>query len=336
MKWIRYTLDTTVLAEDYIAPLLLSYDITGMEIEDSVPITEEEAKGMFIDILPPLPEDKGEARLHFYRSEPTGEEGKREEAALLQSLMEDLKLLQERLSKELQMEKPLGELRLSIGETEDEDWINNWKQYFKPFFVGDWLIRPSWEEVPEDMEEKAAKVLTIDPGTAFGTGSHETTKLCLLGLREIVRPGDKVLDIGCGSGILSIAAAMLSADKVLGIDIDENAVRASIENLERNEASSLASSISFRSGNLLAEEEPEQITGKDYDVVVANILADIIIPLIPVVSPLLRNGGHFLASGILESRLPEVLQAAEADGRMEVVKQEKMKDWCSVLMRKNL
>ena len=204
MKWKKFTLETTTEAVDYLGSLFEDLGIEGMEIEDHVPLTEKETKGMFIDILPELPPDDGTARVSFYLDEDADTE------EILNGVREGIK--------ELRAFVEVGAGTITASETEDKDWINNWKQYFKPFTVDHILIKPTWEEIPKEHEDKL--LIQIDPGTAFGTGKHETTQLCIRQLVHYVKPGMKVLDLGTGSGILGITALKLGAKAVKGTDLD--------------------------------------------------------------------------------------------------------------------
>ena len=216
MKWTKFTLSTTTQAVDLISCMFDEIGIEGIEIEDNIPLTAAETKGMFIDILPELPPDEGVAKVSFYLED-------------LSNLEQILEQIEEGLD-ELSDFVVVGERTITMSETEDKDWINNWKQYFKPFTVDDILIKPTWEEIPEEHKEKL--LIQIDPGTAFGTGQHETTQLCIRQLRRYLTPESEILDVGTGSGILGITALKLGAKHVLGTDLDENAITAVGENLE--------------------------------------------------------------------------------------------------------
>ena len=222
MKWKKFTLSTTTEAVDYISSLFDEIGIQGMEIEDNVPLTAAETKGMFIDILPELPPDEGKAKVSFYLED-------------LSDVEEILAKIQDGLD-EISCFADVGERTITVSETEDKDWINNWKQYFKPFTVDDILIKPTWEEIPQEDQDKL--LIQIDPGTAFGTGQHETTQLCIRQLKKYVAPGCQVLDVGTGSGILGITALKLGAGSVFGTDLDENAITAVGENMESNDIDS--------------------------------------------------------------------------------------------------
>ena len=219
MKWKKFTLTTTTEAVDYLGSMFDEIGIQGMEIEDNIPLTEAETKGMFIDILPELPPDEGIAKVSFYLDDDDDVE------RILREVQEGIE--------EYRQFVDMGEGTIEASETEDKDWINNWKQYFKPFTVDNILIKPTWEPIPEEHKDKM--LIQIDPGTAFGTGKHETTQLCIRQLEKFVKPGVKVLDLGTGSGILGITALKLGADYVYGTDLDENAISAVHENLEANQ-----------------------------------------------------------------------------------------------------
>ena len=218
MKWKKFTIDTTTEAVDFISETLNELGVEGIEIEDHVPLTEAETRGMFVDILPELPPDDGTAKVSFYVDEDA------ETDNLLASVREELDSMRAFLD--------VGAGTIAESETEDKDWINNWKEYFHPFTVDDILIKPTWEAVPEEHRDKL--MIEIDPGTAFGTGSHETTQLCIRALKKFVKSGDRVLDVGTGSGILAITALKLGAAEAFGTDLDECAVSAARENAEVN------------------------------------------------------------------------------------------------------
>ena len=246
----------------------------GIEIEDNIPLSEADTKGMFIDILPELPPDDGTAKVSFYLEDPALVEG------ILRQVEEGLE--------DLRPFVDVGEASVVVSETEDKDWINNWKQYFKPFTVDDILIKPTWEEVPKEHEGKL--LIQIDPGTAFGTGMHETTQLCIRQLRRYVNDSSAVLDVGTGSGILGIAALKLGARVVFGTDLDENAIHAVEENLEANAIP--GASFQVVQGNLIDDERVRGQVGEEcYDIAVANILAPVIILLQGEICRHLKHGG---------------------------------------------
>ncbi len=317
MKWKKFTLSTTTEAVDLISELCSEIGIEGIEIEDHIPLTEKETKGMFIDILPDLGPDDGKAKVSFYL----------EEDADVQKILNDL---QDGLQ-ELRRFTDLGSCELEASETEDKDWINNWKQYFKPFTVDDILIKPTWETIPEEHKEKL--LIQIDPGTAFGTGMHETTQLCIRELKKYVAPGVKILDVGTGSGILGITALKMGAGYVMGTDLDENAITAVGENMDSNEID--ASSFEVIQGNIIDDKEVQDRVGyEEYDIVVANILAPVIMMLQKEVAVHLKKGGMFITSGIINLKEKDVLDAFALNDAFEIVEVNHQGEWVNVTARK--
>ncbi len=317
MKWKKYTIATTTEAVDLIGSMLEEHGIEGIEIEDNVPLTEAETKGMFIDILPELGPDEGKAKVSFYVDEGA------EDEALLAGIREGLS--------ELRLFVDVGEGTISSSETEDKDWVNNWKQYFHPFTVDDILIKPTWEEVPKEHADKL--MIEIDPGTAFGTGSHETTQLCIRQLQKYLKAGDRVLDIGTGSGILAIAALKLGASFAFGTDVDENAVRAAGENARGNGFSEDV--FVLEEGDILTEAALQERVGEGtYDVAAANILAPVIILLAGEADRYLKKGGIFITSGIIDTKEEDVKAAFGANPAWELLEVTRQKDWVSVTVRK--
>lgn len=320
MKWLKYTIDTTTEAVDFISEMLNELGVEGIEIEDNVPLTESDTKGMFIDILPELPPDEGKAKVTFYLDE---DKPQAEVEELLTQVEEGLQ--------ETAMFVDIGAGTITSGETEDKDWINNWKEFFKPFTVDDILIKPTWEEIPQEHKDKL--MIEIDPGTAFGTGSHETTQLCIRALQKYVHPGDQVLDIGTGSGILGIAAVKLGAGRAFGTDLDENAVAAAIENVAVNHIS--AEQFPIVTGNILDDEALQKQAGLEtYDIVVANILAPVIIMLTGEADRHLKPGGIFITSGIIDMKEEAVKEAFAAHPVWEVLETTRQGEWVSVVARK--
>ena len=294
MKWKKFTLTTTTEAVDLISSMLNDIGIQGVEIEDNVPLTEQETKGMFIDILPELPPDDGVAKVSFYVDDSEPEE-------------EVLKKVKEGLD-EMASWTDLGARTITESETEDKDWINNWKQYFKPFPVGErFLIKPSWETV-EDAQGR--QILEIDPASSFGTGTHDTTQLCISMLEKTVKGGEKLLDMGTGSGILAIAAGMLGANPDTAVDIDAHCLTCAQENAERNGVT-IGRTLH---GDALRDQKLAQQIGGGYQIICANIVADIIIGMAPMFYEKLVPGGTLITSGILEERADEVGQALERAG----------------------
>ena len=317
MKWKKFTLTTTTEAVDLISSMLDDLGVEGIEIEDNVPLTEKETKGMFIDILPELPPDEGVAKVSFYLDPE-------------EDVEQILKNVEAGLD-EMSAYTDLGARTLTASETEDKDWINNWKQYFKPFTVDHILIKPTWEEIPPEHKDKL--LIQIDPGTAFGTGMHETTQLCIRQLEKRVKKGDQVLDVGTGSGILGIAALKLGAGHVRGTDLDENAITAVGENLASNQISS--EQFEVIQGNIIDDKRIQDWAGYEaYDLVTANILADVIIPLVDVIPAHLKKGGYFITSGIINMKEEAVKAAFAANSAFEVEEITYQGEWVSITARK--
>lgn len=317
MKWKKFTLTTTTQAVDLVSSLFNDIGIEGIEIEDNIPLTESETKGMFIDILPELPPDEGVAKVSFYLDDSYNEE-------------ETLKQVREGL-KELKLFTDLGACTIEASETEDKDWINNWKQYFKPFTVDDILIKPTWEPIPEEHQDKL--LIQIDPGTAFGTGQHETTQLCIRQLKKYITAQTRLLDVGTGSGILGITALKLGAREVFGTDLDENAITAVGENLEANQIS--GEQFQVVQGNIIDDKAVQDEAGYEcYDVAVANILADVIIMLQKEIPVHIKKGGIFITSGIINMKEEAVRQAFAENDAFEVIEVTYQGEWVSVTARK--
>lgn len=317
MKWNKITIDTTVEATDMISYELSELGIDGIEVQDHVPLTEEERKKMYVDLLPDeIAPNDGKAKIICY---PDPE-------ADFPLLVEKIK---EKLT-EISRFMDVGEATLHFGETKDEDWINNWKQYFKPFRLDEnIIIKPTWETVPSKKEDDI--VVEIDPGTAFGTGSHETTRLCISQIKRFMNKDAKVLDLGCGSGILSIIALKLGASKVVGTDIDPNAIIATNENLKVNHIPE--GDMTAYEGNLLEDETLcKKIGDGQYDIVVANILADVIIPLSSIARRFMKKDGYFITSGIINTKEQEVAKAMKENG-FEIVDTISMGEWVSIVGR---
>ena len=302
---------------DLISSMLDDLGVEGIEIEDNVPLTEKETKGMFIDILPELPPDEGIAKVSFYLDPE-------------EDVEQILKNVEAGLD-ELSAYTDLGARTLTASETEDKDWINNWKQYFKPFTVDHILIKPTWEEIPPEHKDKL--LIQIDPGTAFGTGMHETTQLCIRQLEKRVKKGEQVLDVGTGSGILGIAALKLGAGHVRGTDLDENAITAVGENLASNQIS--PEQFEVIQGNIIDDKRIQDWAGYEaYDLVTANILADVIIPLVDVIPAHLKKGGYFITSGIINMKEEAVKAAFAANSAFEVEEITYQGEWVSITARK--
>ena len=317
MKWKKFTLTTTTEAVDYLGSMFDEIGIQGMEIEDNIPLTEAETKGMFIDILPELPPDEGIAKVSFYLDDDDDVE------RILREVQEGIE--------EYRQFVDMGEGTIEASETEDKDWINNWKQYVKPFTVDNILIKPTWEPIPEEHKDKM--LIQIDPGTAFGTGKHETTQLCIRQLEKFVKPGVKVLDLGTGSGILGITALKLGADYVYGTDLDENAISAVHENLEANQIPE--EKFGVIQGNIIDEKDVQDAAGYEcYDIAVANILADIIIMIQEEVPVHIKKGGIFITSGIINMKEQAVKDALAKNDAFEIIETTYQGEWVSITCRK--
>lgn len=328
MKWKKFRIKTSTEAEDIIISTLYDIGLEGAQIEDNVPLTPLEKEQMFVDILPQMEEDDGTAYLSFFvEEEEDGALLLQGESVTQEKILEEVKGQLEGLRAFLD----IGEGSVTVDETEDIDWINNWKQYFKQFYVDDILIIPSWEQVKE--EDKDRMIIHIDPGTAFGTGMHETTQLCIRQLKKYVTPDTVLLDVGTGSGILSIAALKLGAKHAVGTDLDPCAVSAVEENKEANEIP--AGDLEMLLGNIIDDKEiQEQVGYEKYDIVVANILADVLVPLTPVICAQLKKGGIYITSGIIREKEETVKEAVKEAG-LELVEVTRQGDWVSVTARKN-
>ena len=317
MKWNRFTLKTKTDAEDMVICTLAEVGIEGVEIQDKKPLTEEDKAQMFVDIMPEGPADDGIAYLNFYLEEDADKE----------AILKDVRAALD----ELKSYMDIGEATSEESQTEDKDWINNWKQYFHQFYVDDILIVPSWEEVKAEDQDKM--ILHIDPGTAFGTGMHETTQLVIRQLKKYVTPDTEMLDVGTGSGILGIVAIKLGAKHVLGTDLDPCAVPAVAENKEANGIPEEAFDMMI--GNIIDDKEVQDQAGYEkYDIVTANILADVLIPLTPVIVHQMKKGAYYITSGILDVKEEVVVEAVKAAG-LTVVEVTHQGEWVSVTARKD-
>ena len=327
MKWMKFRIKTVVDAEDIIISELYDRGLEGAQIEDKVPLTALEKEQMFVDILPESGEDDGVAYLSFFVEEQDDgtlllEGAPAEKADVLARIDEALA--------EVRSFMEIGEGTVTVSETEDIDWINNWKQYFHQFYIDDLLVIPSWEEVQEKDRDK--KILHIDPGTAFGTGMHETTQLCIRQIKKYLTPETVLLDVGTGSGILAILALMYGAKYALGTDLDPCAVEAVAQNKEVNGIPDEAFDLLI--GNIITEKEIQDRVGYErYDIVTANILADVLVPLTSVITQHLKSGGVYITSGIIEGKEETVQQAVEAAG-LSVLEMTRQGEWVSVTARK--
>ena len=316
MKWNRFTIKTKTEAEDVIISALADVGVEGVEIQDKQPLTETDKEQMFVDIMPEGPADDGIAYLNFYLEEDT------ETAPVLERVRAVLE--------EVRGYMDIGEGTITESQTEDKDWINNWKEYFHQFYVDDILIVPSWEEVKE--EDKDKMILHIDPGTAFGTGMHETTQLVIRQLKKFVTKDTQMLDVGTGSGILGIVALKLGAAHVVGTDLDPCAIPAVADNKEANDIKD--ETFDMLIGNIIDDKEVQDTVGYEkYDIVTANILADVLVPLTPVIVNQMKKGAYYITSGILDVK-EEVVVKAVKDAGLQLGEVTHQGEWVSVTARK--
>jgi ribosomal protein L11 methyltransferase len=318
MKWKKYTIETTTAAEDFMSSMLMDLGIEGIEIEDNIPLTKEDQADMFIDFLPELPPDEGKSHVSFYI-----EDDGKDQSEILKKVKIGLEELRDTVD--------VGSGMILSSETEDLDWINNWKKFFSSFTIENILIKPTWEDVkPEDKDKF---MIEIDPGISFGTGKHETTQLCIRQLIKYIKDGHpKVLDVGCGSGILSIVALKLGASEVVGTDLDADCMISTHENMKVNHLDEKLGT--FYVGNLIDDVDlQKQVGTEEYDIVVANILADVIIPMAPVIPDRLRKGGYFITSGIIDFKEDEVRDAIEKTG-LKVIEINHQGEWVNITAQK--
>ncbi|MCM1049185.1 MAG: 50S ribosomal protein L11 methyltransferase [Clostridiales bacterium] len=327
MKWLKFRIKTLTDAEDIIISDLYDIGLEGAQIEDKVPLTACEKEQMFVDILPTGAVDDGIAYLSFFVEEK--EDGSLNINGDTTDKDSVLKQIEEELE-DLRTFMDIGEGTISVEETEDIDWINNWKQFFHQFYIDDLLVIPSWEEVDE--ADKNKKILHIDPGTAFGTGMHETTQLCIRQLKKFLTPETTLLDVGCGSGILSIVSLMYGAKKAVGTDIDSCAVEAVRQNMEANDIPE--ADFTMMIGNIITEKAIQDKVGYAcYDIVVANILADVLLLLTPVVIQQMKKGGIYITSGIIQEKEEVVVKAVREAG-LKVLEVTRQGEWVSVTAMK--
>ena len=317
MKWNKFRLKTTTESEDIVSSMLMDLGIQGIEIEDKIPLTQSDKEQMFVDILPEIEADDGVAYISFYLEE---DEDKEEVLANVKKELEEMRAYTN-----------VGACTIEESQTEDVDWVNNWKQYFHQFYVDDVLIIPSWEEVKPEDEDKM--IIHIDPGTAFGTGMHETTQLCIRQIRKYVTQDTTILDVGCGSGILGMLALKFGAKYSVGTDLDPCAIDATYENMEVNGITKDQYEVMI--GNIIDDKEVQDKVGYEkYDIVVANILADVLVPLTPVILHQLKTGGIYITSGIIDAKEETVVEAVKEAG-LEVLEVTYQGEWVSVTARKN-
>lgn len=320
MEWLEVFIACPRDGLEALAGFLYAHGLTGLMIEDEAEFQAflENPSREWDYIAEELVEEKKENGITFFlRDNANGRED-------LTQIISGLPRLAEQ-EKEL---FPDG-LQAVVKNVQEEDWANNWKQYFKPFSIGEkLLIKPSWEEVPET---GGKQVLEIDPGHIFGTGTHETTQLCLEWIEELIQEGDQVVDIGCGSGILSIGALLLGAAEADAVDIDPNAIQIAYENSDRNHID--RSRYHVAAGNILTDTAlQESCRGKNYDMVFANIVADVIIALTDQVPEYIKAGGHFICSGIILEREEDVRKALKEHGFTVLGVKEK-NSWAAIATR---
>ena len=326
MKWVKFKIKTLTEAEDIIISALYDIGLEGAQIEDKVPLSAWEKEQMFVDIPPVGAEDDGIAYLSFFVEKK--EDGSLEingEAADKETIISQINSELD----DLRMFMDIGEGTISVEETEDIDWINNWKEFFHQFYIDDLLVIPSWEEVKE--EDKGKKILHIDPGTAFGTGMHETTQLCIRQIKKFLTPETVLLDVGCGSGILAIVSLMYGAKKAVGTDLDPCAVEAVRQNMEDNGIPE--DDFHMMIGNIITEKEIQDKVGYVcYDIVVANILADVLVELTPVITRHIKKGGIYITSGIIQGK-EEMVEKAVREAGLSVIEVTHQGEWASVTAR---
>jgi len=320
MKWTRIRIKTITDAEDIIISELYDLGLEGAQIEDKVPLTAWEKEQMFVDILPESQADDGIAYLSFFV-----EEGADLDIDLTVSEVKDA-------LDGLRQSMDIGEGSIEVDETEDLDWINNWKQYFHQFYIDDLLVIPSWEEVSKEDEDRM--ILRIDPGTAFGTGLHDTTQLCVKQMKKYITTESEVLDVGTGSGILAILAIMYGAKHAFGTDLDPCAVNAVADNMEKNGID--PDRFEMIIGNIINDKSVQDRAGYEcYDIVLANILAGVLVDLTPVIVSQMKKGAVYITSGIINDgdKEHQVKDAMEKAG-LKVIDVSYQGEWVSVTGKK--
>lgn len=316
MKWNQFRLKTTTEAEDIVSSMLNDLGIEGVQIEDKIPLTQQDKEQMFVDILPDIPEDDGTAYLTFYLDQDV------DTARILGEVRQELEGMRNYVD--------VGECTIEESETEDVDWVNNWKKYFHQFYIDDILVIPSWEDVKTEDSDKM--VIHIDPGTAFGTGMHETTQLCIRALRKYTKKDALVLDVGCGSGILGMLALKFGAGHSVGTDLDPCAIDATHENMEVNGIDKDQYEVMI--GNIIDDKAVQNQVGYEkYDIVAANILADVLVPLTPVIVHQMKPGAVYITSGIIDDKEEVVVEAVKAAG-LTVLEVNYQGEWVSVVAKK--
>jgi len=321
MNWTELCIFTSTEGSDILCGCLLGIGINGFVVRDSKDFEEflenKTSNWDYIDDdLMNLKDCETSVTVYL----PDNAQGKE----MFDSIKSELSRL-----KEIDEENAFGRLEYEFKNVCEEDWANNWKQYFKPLCVGDkLLIKPSWEEAPADDNRI---ILEIDPASSFGTGQHNTTQLCLELLEKNINGNEKVLDLGCGSGILSIAAILLGADYCTAVDIDQNSVKIAKENAEKNNIPK--EKYTAYCGNVITDNELVKTIGNGYKIVVANIVADVLIGMSDLFSDFLTDDGILIMSGIIVERKDEVIEAVENQG-FKVISVAEKDGWAAVSMKK--
>lgn len=319
MNWIKVTIYTTYEGIEPVSGRMYQLGITGLEIEDAREFDDflEESREYWDYVDKDLIEKMhGETKIRVYVSDDTAG---RELLIAIKSSLDELKAIDEL--------NAFGRLETETDGMTEQNWANNWRKYFHPIEIGEKImIKPEWEEL-QDKTDRI--VFNIEPGMSFGTGAHYTTQLCLEALEKYIKAGDKMLDLGCGSGILSVISLMLGADKAVAVDIDPNAVDTAYQNAERNDVDK--SRYTVLAGNVLTDPDIQtEIAKNSYEVVCANIVADVIIGLAPKAKEYMKKGGVFITSGIIEDRIDDVKNALRENG-FEIVAVNQRKDWASII-----
>ena len=319
MRYTKYTIHTTTEAEELVSAMLAELGIVSIEIDNLVPVLDGDRQGgIFQELQPDLSADDGKSRVSFYVEEDT------DTTELLRQVKDELS--------QMSAYTNIGDGNITSDISDEADWRDNWKQYFSSFSIGNIFIKPTWEEAPKDLQDKI--LVEIDPGVSFGTGKHESNQLVIKELQKYLQPGQRILDVGCGSGILSIIALKMGAGHVVGTDIDEDCITSSYENFDVNHLSHDLGD--FYVGNLIDDEQLRQTVGMEaYDLVLANILADIIIPMAPALANAMKPGAYVITSGIIDFKESEVEKALQDVG-LVIEETNAQGEWRNITARKPL
>ncbi|MFJ7637262.1 50S ribosomal protein L11 methyltransferase [Peribacillus sp. NPDC097264] len=312
MKWSEFAIHTTNEAVEPVSNILHEAGASGVVIEDPLELVKER-ENVFGEIYHLNPDDYPDEGVLIKAYLPVNS-----------FLGETVDAIKESINNLLQFEIDLGKNLVSISEVNEEEWATAWKKYYNPVKISErFTIVPTWEDyTPVSSDEL---IIELDPGMAFGTGTHPTTVMCIQALERTVVPGDLVVDVGTGSGVLSIASALLDAKRVQALDLDEVAVRSAIQNVELN---NVQEKVSVSQGNLLDGVDERA------DVVVANILAEVIMRFTDDVAKIVKPGGHFIASGIIQPKKQDVKEAIQASGFI-IVETIQMEDWVAFIAKRN-